>query len=265
MKPLTFSDIAAAITNAKTYTLFTVGDSITHGGRATSDNTTYTAVLGNLLAARYPERTVKRYDGRMFDTADSELRPLKDYAPAVTIQQGGDRTISVVRSGVGGNTVKRLLSRSADFVNKTIDHHGANLFFINAGINDAIREDPQKFAAPDEYTADLHLLITRIQEAHPDAAIVLMTPTYNDSGNRNTSVLDPYAVAMRNVAKDRGLPLIDLHAVWMQHLQIGGKNYGQDNWLSGVPDDRCHPSDHGHAVIANIIFRHIFNEQEDTV
>jgi len=66
-----FSNIASAITESKHYTLFTVGDSITHGGRASSDDTTYTAVLATLLASRYPERTVKRYDGIMFDTPDA--------------------------------------------------------------------------------------------------------------------------------------------------------------------------------------------------
>ncbi len=260
-----FSNIALAITESKHYTLFTVGDSITHGGRASSNNTTYTAVLAALLASRYPERIVKRYDGQMLDTPDAELRPLKGYAPAVTVQKGNDRTITVVRSGVGGNTVKRLLTRSADFIGMKIDGRCADLFLINVGINDAIREDPQKFATPDEYAADLLLLVTRIKEAHPRAAIVLMTPTYNDNGDNTDSVLDPYAVAMYSVAKKTDLPIIDLHAVWMQHLNVGGENYGQGDWLTGVPDDRCHPSDRGHAVIADTIFHHLFNEQEETL
>ncbi|MBE6768584.1 MAG: hypothetical protein E7549_06700 [Ruminococcaceae bacterium] len=258
-----FSNIASAITESKHYTLFTVGDSITHGGRASSDDTTYTAVLATLLASRYPERTVKRYDGIMFDTPDAELRPLRGYAPAVTVQKGNDRTITVVRSGVGGNTVKRLLSRSADFIGMKIDECCADLFLINAGINDAIREDPLKFATPAEYVTDLLSLISRIEEAHPHVAIVLMTPTYNDNGDNADSVLDPYAVAMYNVAKKTDLPVIDLHAVWMQHLQAGGENYGQGDWLSGIPNDRCHPGDRGHEVIANTIFQHIFKEQEE--
>jgi len=263
MKTFTFFDIAFAISQANHYVIFTVGDSITHGGRASSDNTTYTAVLATLLASRYPERTVKRHDGLMFDTPDCELRPLQKYSSAVTVQSGNNGTIHVVRSGVGGNTVKRLLSRSADFINKTIDGCHADLFLINAGINDAIREDLLKFATPDEYAADLLALITRITTAHPHAAVVLMSPTYNDSGIKSTSVLDPYAVAMRNVANSRELPFIDLHDVWMQHLTVGGENYGQGNWLSGIPGDCCHPSDQGHEAIARTIFHHICNLQEE--
>ena len=79
-----------------------------------------------------------------------------------------------------------------------------------------------------------------------------MTPTYYDRGTERKSCLDPYAVAMKAVASERNVPMIDLHRLWMDHMCLNGENYGQGSWLNG---DRCHPSDEGHAAIAHEIAR----------
>ena len=61
----------------------------------------------------------------------------------------------------------------------------------------------------------------------------------------------------RRVATEKCLPLVDLHALWMQHLVVGGPLNGQGDWLVS---DKCHPSDKGHAAIAAEILRVLFEK-----
>ena len=126
------------------------------------------------------------------------------------------------------------------------------------GINDALRQDPRKYVTPDVFSSDLNELIDSIEGGAPSADIILMTPTYNDTGESAESHLLPYANAMRRISAERKIPLIDQHRLWMEHLTVGGENSGQGDWLCGAVGDHCHPADVGHAVIANEMLRAIF-------
>ncbi len=242
------------------FTIFVLGDSITEGARATNAENTYTAVFARGLASHYEksDRTVIRYDGQRYPSSDAELLPLKDYGTPTILHSGTDQTITVVRSGIGGNTVQRLLNRKADFIGKEIDGRTADLYIIMAGINDALSSDPKKFVLPEVYRSHLNILLDELKKGTPSADLILMTPTYNDKGEEPISRLDPYADAMLAVAKERSVPVIDLHKMWMEHLEIGGENFGQGDWLSGVSGDKCHPGDIGHAVIGNAILSAFF-------
>ena len=55
-----FAEIIRRMENAENYLIFSVGDSITEGARATCAETTYTAVFARGLADRFPEKTVLR-------------------------------------------------------------------------------------------------------------------------------------------------------------------------------------------------------------
>ena len=81
--------------------------------------------------------------------------------------------------------------------------------------------------------------------------------TYYGDGSTADIPLSVYAEEMRRVAKEKCLPLVDLHALWMQHLVVGGPLYGQGDWLVS---DKCHPSDKGHAAIAVEILRVLFEK-----
>lgn len=262
MKNHSLSDIARRIDDAEDFTLFVVGDSITQGTRATDDEHTYTAVLARLLAERYATASVVRYDGKVKSALPSwewELLPLRDYAGPISVKEGDGKCVTVVRSGIGGNTVRRLLNRKDDFIGKAVGGKEADLYTVMVGINDALN-DPRKFVPPAVYKNDLEELVKELESGNPDADLIFITPSYNDDGTRHESHLAPYALAMKEVAEKYGIPLIDMHAVWMAHLACGAPNYGQGDWLSGHPGDSCHPSNEGHAVIANEIYRHIFGE-----
>lgn len=252
MRNTTLSAIFERLCTAEEYLIFSIGDSITEGARASSDETTYTAVLTKLLAKRLPDRTVIRYDGRSYNTPDSETLPLETHGTPIVVQQGSRGKLTVSRCGIGGNSTRRLLRRRSDFIGKKLEGRTGDLFMIVVGINDSIEKVPDKFATPEQYTGHLHVLLDSIEAAHPDADIILMTPTYYDRGTERKSCLDPYADAMKAVASERNVPMIDLHRLWMDHMCLNGENYGQGSWLNG---DRCHPSDEGHAAIAHEIMR----------
>lgn len=257
---MSFERVVRRLGASGNYLIFTVGDSITEGLRASNDETTYTAVFAQHLANRYLQKGVFRYDGKRYDSPDGELLPLERFDGAHVVQSGTAGKITVVRCGIGGNTAGRLLLRRSDFIGREIDGKCADLFVICVGINDSLRNDPSKYTPVKEYRKNLCLLLNEIEAGAPDADVIFMTPTYNDTGLSAESTVDAYAEAMIGVAKDRDIPVVDLHKLWMEHLTVGGECYGQGDWLCGRLGDCCHPSDLGHAEIAAEMIRCIFGE-----
>ena len=83
-----------------------VGDSITFGWHYCTADETYVAVFASLLAKKYPNASVCRYDG----VYESEMHPIHHYEKH-QISCGTVGRIHVIRSGVGGNTVARAAAR----------------------------------------------------------------------------------------------------------------------------------------------------------
>ncbi len=257
MKKTTVKQIADKMTSAQNYTVFIVGDSITEGARATDDDRTYTAVFAKGIASHFPTRRVIRYDGVRQQAENAALLPLRDYGEAICIQDGSEGVLTVIRCGIGGNTVKRIYNRKGDFIGNPICEH-PDLYIVMAGINDSISANADKYATPEEYGKNLCELYDALRCGAPDADIIFMTPTYNDDGTSRNSSVSPYAEKMREICKEKQIPIIDQHSLWMSHLCIGGDNYGQGEWLCGVEGDFCHPSDIGHAAIANEMLARLF-------
>ena len=251
-------NIVKKINEAKEYTIFVLGDSITEGFCATDDEHTYTAVFARLIAEKYPQRQVVRYDGKTFSCPQCELLPLEKYVGPISVQDGDEGRITIVRCGIGGNTVARLLARKDDFLGKAIDGRTADLFTVCLGINDSLTNDRRKYVTPDTYAANLERLLDEMRLSAPDADVIFMTPTYNDFGTSAESTVDDYAHAMVSVAEKHGIPVIDLHKKWMAHMVIGSENYGQRDWLTGKEGDYCHPSNVGHSAIAEEMILRIF-------
>ena len=248
-------EIVKKIELSKEYTIFVVGDSITEGARATDAEHTYTADFARGLAEHYPNRSIIRHDGLRYPDEDAEKKSLMCYQGPIPMQRGEDGTITIVRCGLGGNTAKRLLKRKGDYINKKIDGKEADLYILMLGINDSIQTNPEKYAEPQEFYEDLERLLAALKEGNPAADLIFMTPTYNDYGKEPVSSVSPYAEAMRRLCQKHQIPLVDQHRLWMDHLQIGTKNDGQGDWLTGQKGDHCHPSDIGHQAIADELLR----------
>lgn len=228
-----------------------LGDSITWGENHCTSEETYCAEFARLIGKIFPEITVIRYDG----IVEVEGIPLKGYSEPVTVQRGTEQTLTIVRSGVGGDTVRRALNRKEDYIGEFITGERPDVFFVMFGINDALAGDPSKFIEPDVFYDDLKNLCQVLEENNPEAEIVLMTPTYNDSGKREKSCLEAYSDMVKKVAIEKELQLIDTHKLWMEHLIVDSEHYGQREWLSDVSGDYCHFSPEGSRVTA----QHIFN------
>ena len=249
MQHTAFRKIDTALNNREDVLIMCVGDSITWGCNHCNVNETYCAYLADAFAKLYKDVTVLRFDGVMTQSG----MPLERYDGPTIVQSGEKSTLTLVKSGVGGDTVKRAIARADDFIGAFQEGKEPDVFLLMFGINDAL-DDPQKFVTPEEYYANYTILYDRIRKAHPQAAVVLMTPTYNDSGKSHTSCLDAYADMVKLLAEKTGSQLIDLHRVFMEHLVIGAEHYGQGDWLSGKVGDYCHLSPRGSAAVAKHIF-----------
>ena len=261
MKKRNFSQISEKMAESRDYTIFVVGDSITEGARATDDEHTYTAVFARGLAERFPDRTVIRYDGKRHPVKNAELLGIEHYEGPITVHEGGDDSLTVIRCGIGGNSAQRLLNRKADFIRNAVCPT-PDLYIIMLGINDSISVNPAKYVTPDVFAQNLALLTKELTDAAPNADLIFMTPTYNDRGISTASTVAPYANAMRNFCAQEQLALIDQHRLWMDHLIVGGENYGQGDWLCGMEGDHCHPGDVGHAAIANEMLTRLFEDAQ---
>ncbi len=271
---VTMAQIVNKIKNSSDYQIMMVGDSITYGtgsredypqtsNSSPDDEKTYVAVFAKLLGQKLSNKTILRYDG-VYDSRKNEngTAYIHTYNGPVTVQSGSSGKITVVRSGIGGNTVARLLKRKNDFLGKAVANKAADLFIIKSGINDAlyhVDSEGQKRVEPDVYKANLNTLLTEIAKSNPNADVILMTPTVNDDHTKKTSSqLDIYATKMKEVAAEWGIPVIDLHKLWMDHVDKNAANYGSGDWLTTKVGDLCHPSPKGHEAIAKEMIRAMF-------
>ena len=233
-----------------------VGDSITWGLNHCTAEQTFCALLAKMLAERYPEISVLRYDGK----ASGEYKPIQYYEGPCTVSSGKKQTLTMVRSGVGGNTVRRAINRSDDFAGTFITGEKPDVFLLMFGINDALSEDKNKYVTPDVFYSDLKELYHLLKTSDPNAHVVFLTPTYNDLGLWKKSGLDPYSDKMKQLAEETGSFLIDTHRLWMDHCIVGSEHYGQRDWLSDTEGDACHFSPEGSRKTAEFIFNTIMGE-----
>ncbi len=242
--------IEEKINNNQDVLIMAVGDSITYGMNHCTVEETYCAELCKLFAKKYPKTLIVRYDG----IVNGEFNPLKEYFGPIVINEGENGSITIVKSGVGGNTVRRALNRSDDYTGKFLNGKMPDIFLLMFGINDALQDDKNKFVTPDKFFEDYNELYNLLKNTNSNAKIILMTPTYNDTGMYETSGLEPYCEMVKKLAIQKGCFLIDTHKLWMEHLIIGSEHYGQREWLSGKQGDSCHFSPEGSKATAQFIF-----------
>ena len=149
----------------------------------------------------------------------------------------GNPLIEVKTIAVGGASTRdlRVWARS-DYA----DSEKPDLATLMIGYNDRCWYN----ASTEAYKAGLDDLCARINDHTQGAPLVLFTPA--PGTGECYGLLGPYAVATREVAAKRGLPLFDLNAILSQ------KGYDA---LCGLYFDRAHPNAEGHRIIAEELFR----------
>ena len=222
-----------------------VGDSITYGWHYCTADETYVAVFASLLAAEYPGASVYRYDG----IYESEAHPIHHYERR-EVSHGECGRIHVIRSGVGGNTVKRAAARIFNYTGELASGTRSDFIFTMLGINDSLRNDPDKYTDEDSFETLYRKLICDIQKSEPQAELILMSAT------ANRGALEGYVERTHKICQDEGLTLIDTYALWKSHYDDGEENFGQGDWL--LPTDRFHPTPASAKAMGEYVFSEFF-------
>ena len=242
-------DVYEKYLSGKSIVLQTVGDSITWGLNHCTPEQTYTAELCKLFAEN-TSADIVRYDS----IAPRNTGRIKGFERIEVRNNGADRKISIIRNGVGGDSVLRALKRYEDFTGEITEGLRPDIITLLFGVNDALENDPMKFVSENIFKTNLQLLIKTIYNFNPEAAVVLLTPSYNDDGTTDKSCLDKYAKKVKEVGVEFNIPVIDIHKKWMEHLITGSENNGQREWLSNVKWDMTHLSPIGSRAMAEHIF-----------
>lgn len=234
-------DICEMIDSRHHITIDVVGDSVTYGLNHCTAEETYTAQLAQMLADRFPESSVSRYDG----VEGGEFTPMKCFDGPFKISLGStDKTIDVIRNGIGGNTVRRAINRIQDFTGELANGRKADITVFMFGINDALKSDDKKYVLPERFLEDYRELLDSFKKTEK-SEIIIMSATTNDQ------CIDEHVKMTELLAKEYDLPYLDQHKIWLAGYDENKPNFGFGSWLC---TDACHPSPIGAKVIASALF-----------
>lgn len=169
----------------------------------------------------------------------------------------------VVNAGISNTTSRQALARLDDDVRR----HNPDFVIVQFGINDSWIDAYQGRVEPrlslDEYTYCLTTIVDILNE--DGARVIMMTPNpmrwsemygeelrdpalgfdFDDPRGINR-LLDIYTERVRQIALEKGAPLIDVSAKFEAYDRIDGQSIHE----LLIPDDEMHPNDAGHALIA---------------
>lgn len=176
---------------------------------------------------------------------DEQIRPqvrFTDPSCSATLQLFGDSTLDselgaspywiakwgsrVSNRAVGGTNSRELIAGTDGLNPPWPQAVSAKYVVVNHGLRDGYVVLPETFTPMDQYIANLRTLANAA-----GAEVIFQTPNPSTKAGRDMA---PYAQAMRDVAAERGLRVIDVFACF-QH---------QPNWQSRLPD-QTHPDADG--------------------
>jgi lysophospholipase L1-like esterase len=221
--PATIGGIVTSFISRSLALALVVGSS---SAMAHAQRPTYIAVLGDGAAARHaglkapwPER----------------LNPFQMNIPTVSNLAGKGRSIVDAR--------ERLARHDADEI--------VDVVVVQFGVDDARPAGPDSGSEPRvscaDFDARLRELVGSVHERNEHTRIILVTPTPTAAGSAN----EPYADAVRALAAEARLPLIDLQRIFARRDRFAGNTTA--DWLS----DGLYPNDAGHTVIQHLVARAI--------
>lgn len=227
-------------------TIDVVGDSITQGEDHCTSEETYVAQFAKMLAEKYVDATVVRYDGVVKDG----LSPMAGFKAVEVSRGAGEYRIDVIRNGIGGNSVRRAINRISDFTGELANGRCADVAVFMFGINDALLSDSTKYVTAEKFGEDYREMLDRFAQSE-NAEIVIMSATTNDQ------TIDAHVAKTAKVAAERGLVYVDQNKVWNEHYDETMPNFGHGDWLSNVSYDACHPTPTGALQIARTLFESV--------
>lgn len=249
--------------------LITIPDGLHGMARWESFAPEYKEQVASWLAAKLGAKSGKRTDAQvtqLFLIGDSTMadKPLADnpergWGQLLPVFFGGG--VAIRNHAMNGRSTKSFIDEGRwDAVLKEL--RAGDWVFIQFGHNDEKKEDPTRYAAPNEaYRKNLTRFVdeTRAKGAHP----VLLTPVMRRRFDKEGKFFDThgeYPDAVRTLAKELNVPLIDLHkstqALIERHGAEGSKKLflwiapGEYKSLPSGKQDDTHFSEYGAREVA---------------
>lgn len=215
-----------------------------------------------------PPKAVPR-PGGIFMFGDSTTAPrgaVKVYADRVsTMLQSIGSSLSVYNAGVPGNTTANAVKR----LQGDVLAYKPRIVVMQFGINDSAIDVWKKPPATkprvelEKYVANYRAMIAATRKA--GAKVILMTtnplrwhsktrelygkPPYQPDAEDGfeSSTLIAYNQAVRALAKELGLPLVDVHAAYPAYAAK------KQTTIAAMLPDGMHPGDLGHELVAELL------------
>ena len=163
-----------------------------------------------------------------------------------------------INYGVSGTTIARQIIPSKENTSHDlyfelraeIMERNADAVVVFGGTNDFGHGDAPfgTLESEDVYTfcGAVNSLIKKLKQDFPNSKIVFMTPLHRtmeaQPSNPDSKVLEDYVDAIRKICKINNIDVIDLFEI-----------NPLDAWDEEVVPDGLHPSDKGHAILADVI------------
>ncbi len=205
------------------------------GAAAAAEGEVRLAIIGDSTVCNYPGNSVTRGWGEFIQPA------FKEQVRVINLARSGRSTKTFIKEGLW----KKTLAEKPQFI------------LIQFGHNDShAREKPEATAAEGDYKDNLRRYIAEARAA--GAQPVFVTPmhrrTFKPDGTLTTE-LQPYAEAMKQVAAELKVPLVDLFAMSGELFLKAGDAGGVD--LNCKPADRTHFSAKGAQAMAALVLKEL--------
>jgi len=164
-----------------------------------------------------------------------------------------EKNISIVNTGIGGNTINHLLTRCHD----DIIEYAPDVVVILIGINDATRfmdRSTSLHAGVDDFKKIYIELIDEIKNSLPNCQIVLVEPFYLSRGKHiNGSYREKLKFLLNNYNKVIG-DISSIYKFKLIPLSYHFTALMKFKLSSTFSGDKIHPNRVGHFVIAELIY-----------
>lgn len=142
--------------------------------------------------------------------------------------------IQMINAGISGNDTAAALKR----MEHDVLRHAPDLVVVMFGMNDV------RSQAPEVFRRNLEKIVERAQRG--GAEVILMTPNAinPDDTARSPERLLAYAQIVRDMARERSLPLADTHSVYAAILTADRPAWER------LMSDNIHPNMRGHKIFA---------------
>ena len=192
-------------------------------------------IIGDSTVCNYPAEHLCRGWGQFI------AEHFKDTVRVANHAASGRSTKSFITEG----RWKRALDEKPDFV------------LIQFGHNDShAKERPEATDAATSYRDFLRRYVDESRAAH--ATPIFITPMHRrtfDTDGKLADILQPYADAMKAVAAEKKVPLIDLHAASGALFQQLGKERCPE--LANSPTDFTHFNEKGARAMAELVMKEL--------